>query len=145
MQTEQKGAFVVAKELDRDQYGVIRHHPEDGLLELEWLDASENMTDDDFKRSMQRFAALAAERSTPHILVDVTKFRFTPGEGVPAWRDEYVIPAYNDAGVEKFAFLVPAGAPGTVEQGTAPATEPPGKFPTGYFAERAGIVDWFNE
>jgi hypothetical protein len=72
----------VAKELDRDQYGVIRHHPEERMLELEWLDASENMTDDDFKRSMQRFAALAAEQSTPHMLVDVTKFRFTPGEGV---------------------------------------------------------------
>ena len=77
----------MAKELDRDQYGVILHHPEDRMLELEWLDASENMTDDDFKRSMQRFAALADERSTPYMLVDVTKFRFTPGESVPAWRD----------------------------------------------------------
>ena len=115
------------------------------MLELEWLDASESMTDDDFKRSMQRFAALAAEQSTPHMLVDVTKFRFTPGEGVPAWRDEHVIPAYNAAGVEKFAFLVPAGAPGTVEQGAAPAKEPPGQFPTGYFTDRARIVDWFSE
>ena len=144
MQADQKGASVVAKELDRDQYGVIRHHPEEGMLELEWLDASENMTDDDFKRSMLRFAALAAEQSTPHMLVDVTKFRFTPGAGVPAWRDEYVVPAYNAAGVEKFAFLVPAGAPGTIEQGAAPAKEPPGQFPTGYFTERARIVDWFR-
>jgi hypothetical protein len=135
----------VATELDRDQYGVILHHPEDRMLELEWLDASENMTDDDFKRSMQRFAAFADEQSTPHMLVDVTRFRFTPGEGVPAWRDEHVIPAYNAAGVEKFAFLVPAGAPGTVEQGAAPAKEPPGQFPTGYFTERTRIVDWFRE
>jgi hypothetical protein len=145
MQADQKGASVVANELDRDQYGVIRHHPEEGMLELEWLDASENMTDEDFKRSMLRFAALAAEQSTPHMLVDVTRFRFTPGAGVPAWRDEHVIPAYDAAGVEKFAFLVPAGAPGTVEQGTPPAKEPPGQFPTGYFTERARIVGWFRE
>jgi hypothetical protein len=52
-------------ELNRDEYGVIRHHPEDGILELEWLEASADMTDDDFKRSMQRYAELAHEHSTP--------------------------------------------------------------------------------
>jgi len=134
----------VAIELNRDEYGVIRHHREDGILELEWLEASANMTDDDFKRSMQRYAELAAEHSTPYLLVDVTSFRHSMGESVGAWRDKHVIPAYNAAGVEKFAFLVLAGAPGTVEEGNAPAKEPPGEFPTGYFTERQSIVDWFG-
>jgi hypothetical protein len=135
----------VATELNRDQYGVIRHHPENGILELEWLEASANMTDDDFKRSMQRYAELAGEHPTPYLLVDVTKFRHSMGESVGAWRDEHIIPAYNAAGVKKFAFLFPAGAPGTVEEGNAPAKEPPGEFPTGYFTERPRIVDWFGE
>ena len=135
----------MATELDRDEYGVIWHDPEDGILELEWLDRSANMTDDDFKRSMQRYAELAGAHSTPYLLVDVTKFRHTMGEGVGAWRDEHIIPAYNAAGVTKFAFLFPTGAPGTVEEGNEPAKEPPGEFPTGYFTTREGILDWFGQ
>jgi hypothetical protein len=132
-------------ELDRDEYGVIRHHPEDGILELEWLESSADMTDDDFKRSMQRYAELAVEHSPPHLLVDVRNFRHSMGEGVGAWRDEHIIPAYNNAGVEKFAFLFPPGASGTVEEGHSPAKEPPGEFPTGYFTDRGRIVEWFRE
>jgi hypothetical protein len=107
----------VPTELNRDGYAVIRHYPENGVLELEWLEASANMTDDDFKRSMQRYAELAGEHATPRLLVDVTKFLHSPGESVGVWRDEHIIPAYNAAGVEKFAFLLPAGTPGTVEEG----------------------------
>jgi hypothetical protein len=135
----------VATELHRDDYGVIRHHPEHGILELEWLEASASMTDDDFKHSMQRYASLAGEHSTPYLLVDVRNFRHTMGKGVGAWRDEHIIPAYNAARVEKFAFLLPAGAPGTVEEGSAPAPEPPGEFPTGYFSERRSISAWFGQ
>jgi hypothetical protein len=130
---------------NRDEYGVIWHHEEDGILELEWLDHSASMTDDDFKRSMQRYAKLAGAHSSPYLLVDVTRFRHTMGEGVGAWRDEHIIPAYNAAGVKKFAFLFPPGAPGTVEEGIDPAKEPPGEFPTGYFAERERIVDWLRQ
>jgi hypothetical protein len=135
----------VATELNRDKYGVIRHDPEDGILELEWLETSADMTDDDFKDSMQRYAQLAREHSTPYLLVDVTKFRHSMGEGVSAWRDEHIIPAYNAAGVKKFAFLFPPDGPGTVEEGKTPAQEPPGEFPTGYFRERRSITEWFNE
>ncbi|MGH3037266.1 MAG: hypothetical protein ACRDMU_08805 [Gaiellaceae bacterium] len=135
----------MATELDRDEYGVIRHDREQGILELEWLESSATMTDDDFKRSMQRYAGLAAEHSTPYLLVDVTKFRHSMGEGVAAWRDAHIIPAYNRAGVKKFAFLLPAGASGTVEEGKAPAEEPPGTFPTGYFTERRSVLEWFAE
>jgi hypothetical protein len=79
----------------------------------------------------------------PHMLVDLTRFGHSPGEGVPRWRDEHVIPRYNSAGVRKFAFLVPAGASGTVESGLEPEKEPPGTFPTGYFEERQHILEWF--
>lgn len=135
----------MATELNRDEYGVIRHDAENGILELEWLDASSDMTDDDFKRSMLRYAELAGAQSTPALLVDVTKFRHRMGKGVGAWRDENIIPAYNSAGVKKFAFLVAAGTSGTVEEGNPPAKEPPGVFPTGYFSERQNILDWFRE
>jgi hypothetical protein len=58
------------------------------------------------------------------MLVDVTRFRHSPGEQVGLWRDEHIIPRYNAAGGRKFAFLVPPRAPGTVENGSEPAREP---------------------
>jgi hypothetical protein len=134
----------VARELHRDQYGTIAYSPEQGILELEWLEESGNMVDDDFMESMTRYAALAEEHRTPNMLVDVTRFRHSPGEQVPRWRDEHIIPRYNAAGVRKFAFLVPRGAPGTVESGHQPEKEPPGTFPTGYFEDRQHILEWFD-
>jgi hypothetical protein len=61
-------------------------------LELEWFEESGRKTDEDFMGSMARYAALAEEYRTPNMLVDVTRFRQSPGEHVPRWRDESVIP-----------------------------------------------------
>jgi hypothetical protein len=135
----------MASEKHRDEFGVILHHEDQGLMELRWLEASARMTDDDFMRSMERYAALAQEQRTPFMLVDVRDFKHSPAEQVARWRDEHIIPRYNAAGVRRFAFLLPAGAPGTVESGSSPAPEPPGEFPTAYFADRQRVLDWFAE
>lgn len=134
----------VTEELHRDEFGTITHDRDHRLLELKWLEGSANMTDDDFMRSMERYAAFAEERRAPNMLVDVTRFKHSPGADVGPWRDKHVIPRYNAAGVEKFAFLVPSGASGTVEAGTQPEREPPGTFPTGYFEDRQRIHEWFE-
>ncbi len=133
----------MAQELYRDRFGAILHHSRQQILELEWFEGSATMTDDDFMRSMERYAAFAEEHRAPNMLVDVTRFKHTPGEQVAQWRDQHIIPRYDAAGVKKFAFLIPSGAPGTVESGTQPEREPPGNFPTGYFADRRNVLDWF--
>ncbi len=133
----------MTEELHRDEFGTIIHRPEHRILELKWFHGSANMTDDDFMRSMERYAAYAEKRRTPNMLVDVTEFKHTPGADVGPWRDEHVVPRYNAAGVQKFAFLVPTGASGTVEAGAQPKNVPPGTFPTGYFVDRQRILEWF--
>jgi len=135
----------MGSELYRAEFGTITHHPDDGILELRWLATSADMTDQDFMRSMERYAGLAGDHRTPNMIVDVRDFRHVPGEEVAGWRNETIIPRYNAAGVTKFAFLLPEGAPGTVESGKPPAPEPPGEFPTGYFAGRERILDWFRQ
>src|SRR6266567_4425072 len=124
--TPRRKEHEVTEELYRDGSGIISHHPEDAILELEWLEGS------------------AQERRTPNMLVDVTRFGHSPGEHVGPWRDDHIIPRYNAAGVKRFAFLVPTGAPGTVEAGSQPEKEPPGDFPTGYFEDRQHIMEWFG-
>ena len=102
----------MAQELYRDRFGAILHHSGEQILELEWFEGSATMTDDDFMRSMERYAAFAEEHRAPNMLVDVTRFKHTPGEQVAQWRDQHIIPRYDAAGVKKFAFLIPSGAPG---------------------------------
>ena len=130
----------VRTELYRDQFGVLLEDLEHRLLELKWVEGSASMTDDDFKAWLDRFSTEAEARRQPYLVINVRQFRHRPGPEIAAWRDEHVIPRYNRAGVTKFAFLLPEGS-----AGAAPAPEPPGKFPTGYFDTTAKIEAWFSQ
>ena len=54
------------------------------------------------------------------------------------------MPLYNDAGVEKFAFLTTAGMPWTVEQGGEPRPDGPATFPTGWFETKERMYAWLT-
>jgi len=135
----------MTEEIYEDAFGVIRHDPAAGVLELEWSAGTAGMTDQDFMDWLTRYADAAASTRAPNLLIDVRRFAFSPSPHVGAWRDEHVIPTYNAAGVRKFAFLVPEGSPGTVGAGNPPAVEPPGTFPTGYFDARDQVDAWFGD
>ena len=51
---------------------------------------------------------------------------------------------YNQACVQKFAFLVSDRAPGTVEKGSEPARDGPAEFPTGWFESRERMHAWLT-
>src|SRR5262249_58335159 len=90
----------------------IIHHASDGILEQRWLPGQ--MTEGAFKASLA-LLALEAERLPPSaILIDATQFQHRPGPGVMECRNDCIIPCYGSAGVQKFAFHVPAGFPGTI-------------------------------
>jgi hypothetical protein len=134
-------------EVARDEWGVILHHPAERTLELKWFPATQRMTDDDFKSSLELYVN-AAERLLPidRLLIDSCDFLHTFGDpDVMRWRDEQIIPRYNAAGVRKFAFLVPEGSPGTVESGGTPSVEGPAKFPTAWFSTREHAEAWLAQ
>ena len=60
---------------------------------------------------------------------------------VPGRRVSVVIPRYNGAGIQKFAFHMPAGMPAI---GAPPAPEGPANFPTAYFGARADALAWLD-
>lgn len=136
---------VEPAEVARNQWGVVLHHAQRRTLELEWLPTTPEMDDDGFKETLQLFAG-AGERLKPaFMLIDANEFHHQFGEGVMEWRDQHIIPRYNAAGVTKFAFLVPAGTPGTVEAGGTPAAEGLANFPTGWFSSRDSANKWLAE
>jgi hypothetical protein len=134
-------------EVARNQWGVVLHHPDSHMLELKWLPATREMTDDDFKATLELYTS-QGERLQPirSGLIDATKFFHTFADSETlAWRDAHIIPRYSAMGMTRFAFHVPAGAPGTVEAGGTPAAEGSATFPTGWFSTRAGASGWLAD
>jgi hypothetical protein len=130
-------------DLHHDSFVTISRHPDQRALEMSWTDATASMTDDDFKNEMTRLAELCEREHEPNVLIDVTHFLHQPSEDVGTWRETNIVPRYNAAGVEKFAFLVPPSAPSTVEAGSTPQVEGVASYPTGYFGSREMLYAWF--
>ncbi len=137
------GNVGLRSEVYRDQFGVLLEDKPRKLLELDWLDSTAAMSEEQFRSWLSRFAGEAEARRPSFLLIDVRQFRHRPGDDFGAWRDTNIVPHYNRAGVSKFAMLVPSDASGWMAPGRPPAAEPPGTFPTGYFSEQAQIDAWF--
>ena len=102
------------------------------------------MTDDGFKATLQLMAEHGLKVRPRYMIIDATKFFHQLGEGILAWRDKHIVPLYNDAGVEKFAFLATDRTPGTVEKGAKPAMDGPAKFPTAWFETTERMYQWLT-
>jgi hypothetical protein len=102
------------------------------------------MTDDGFKQTLMVMADHALKVRPRYMIIDATQFSHRPGEGTLAWRDEHIVPLYNDAGVEKFAFLTTETTPGTAEKGAVAGPEGPATFPTGWFETRERMYAWLT-
>lgn len=130
--------------LDSDQFAEFYLDSVHDTVEQRWLTATKSMTEEQFRVGVQRLAELLERESTKHALVDVTNMQYAPSPEFEAWRQANIIPRYNAAGIEKFAFLLPAGAPNTVETGNTPAKEGAANFPFGYFTSREHVFSWFG-
>lgn len=118
-------------------------HP---TLELTWLPTSSAMSDEDWMTGLMMLASEADSADVSGILIDATAFRhtFEDREAAMSWRDARVIPRYNRAGVQRFAFLMPEGYPGpTAEAGGSPVMDgPAAQFPTQWFRTRDAAMAW---
>ena len=134
----------MSRDVARNEWGVVIAHADPDFLELRWLPVA--MTDAAFKTTLA-LLALEAERARPRaILIDATQFRHQFGAGMMDWRDAFIIPRYVSAGVRKFAFHVPEGAPNVMEAGgTEKFDGPSAVFPTAWFSQRRNAVEWLTK
>ena len=110
-----------------------------------WFPSTRDMADRGFKETIQLLASEGERLRPMYMFIDATQFFHQLGEGVLDWRDEHVIPRYSEAGVTRFAFLVPEGSPNTVESGAEPRVEGRATFPTGWFSTRAKAHAWLSD
>ncbi len=132
------------QELAANEWGTIIHHPQWNTLELIWGQKTRSMSDDGFKKTLQIMADHGLKVRPRYMIIDATEFFHTFGEGTLAWRDEHIVPLYNQAGVEKFAFLATPAMPGTVEKGAQPVPDGPATFPTGWFETKERMYAWLT-
>jgi len=132
------------RELAATQWGTITHHPQWNTLELKWGPQTRSMSDGGFRETLTVMADHGLKVRPDFMIIDATEFLHDVGEGTLAWRDEHIVPLYNQAGVKKFAFLATSRAPGTVEKGTEPAPDGPAAFPTGWFETRERLYTWLT-
>jgi len=132
----------MATEVARNAWGVVVHHASERILELRWLPST--MTDAAFKATLALFASEAEKVQPSFLLIDATEFRHSFAPGVMEWRNDAIIPRYGAAGVKKFAFLMPAGVPDTMESGGKEVIDGPAIFLTAWFCVRQNALNWFQ-
>ena len=132
------------QEVAANEWGTVTHHPQWQTLELKWDASTRSMTDDGFKQTLQILADQGLKVRPRFMIIDATEFFHRPGGGTLAWRDEHIVPLYNDAGIEKFAFLTTAAMAGTVEKGGQPKPDGPARFPTAWFETKQRMYAWLT-
>jgi hypothetical protein len=113
------------------------------LLSFLWTPATAEMTDDEFKEALRAFGAEAVWHGARRCLIDLRHFRHRPGEAIGRWRKEEVVPLYHRAGVEKFAYVLPEGAPAPPEDAPGKAEEGE-RFLTKAFSSVASARSWLS-
>lgn len=135
-------------ELYKDPYGSLQHYPEESILELRWTSCTVNMTDEDFRCWLKIYGEHAVREQTQFLVVDVCVFGGSPSaESTGSWREEHIVPLYRQAGVKKFAYLVPPQP--IVSRDEDPKNKAPrddanfGSFATSYLDSWDAIRIWF--
>ena len=77
------------------------------IIGIDWKEATSSMTDEDFKKELALFAGHVEQKSARGIMVDVSHFRHKMGPGIQEWRVKNISNRYSEAGVKRFAFLLP--------------------------------------
>ena len=92
-------------QLHEDNFLQILWDEETRIIGIDWKDSTSTMTDEEFRAELKLFANLVEEKKALGILVDVSSFRHRVGAEVGQWRLKNISPRYNEAGVQRFAFL----------------------------------------
>ena len=125
-----------------DNWGEVIDRPEQDTIEIRWFDSTATMSGGEFNDWLSRFAAEVERAGRSGVLVDALAFAMPMERMDTPWRDTNIISRYNDAGVKRFAFLVPSGMPAI---GAPPTTDGPAQYQTAYFAARRSAMEWLHE
>lgn len=113
------------------------------LMSFVWTEKSVAMTVDDYKDAIRAYARLVLEHRARRALVDLRKFRYRleDADALASWWSDEIVPLYNRASLEKFAFVLPDGEPAAPDE-TAAEPQVGETFVTRHFASEHAARSW---
>jgi len=134
---------AISSVVDSNEWAQILWYDQWKTLELKWLPSSGGMTDDQIKATLQRLADSGEKLRPKFMMINALDFHRGFSDEINAWRTANIIPAYNRAGIQKFALVPAKDYPGpTVETGAEPAPEEGANFVTGWFSTLENAYRW---
>jgi hypothetical protein len=79
----------------------------DDRIDFVWKAGTADMDDYGFQYTILRYASFAMEYRIKKVLIDLTDFKFSPGEAAGKFHSDYVTKIYNMIGVSKKVFVAP--------------------------------------
>ena len=131
-------------EVSRRPFYVFDLDEHASLMSFVWTEKSVAMTVGDYKDAIREYARLVLEHRARRALVDLRKFRcVVDADLLGSWWADEIVPLYNQAGLEKFAFVLPEGeqAPPDETPAKAQAGE---KFVTKQFGSEPAAISWLT-
>ena len=125
--------------LYEDMWGEVIDRPDQDFVEIRWYDSTSEIDADTFNDWLSGFAGVVEHAGRSGVLVDSVVFGMPMETMDWEFRNTQIIPRYNAAGVQRFAFILPAGSPPI---GSDPYIDGPAQYPTAYFGARADAIGW---
>ena len=91
----------------RDALYSIDYYKTERIVQLTWLPGTQQLADQDFREALSVFAEGALQHRAERLIIDMRQFLRRPSDQVLAWRDEVIVPKYEQAGVKKIAWIWP--------------------------------------
>ncbi len=89
------------------EFSAIEYDDKKSLVRHVWKDATESMTEDQFKEEMQKLAEVFEQYKPKYVFVDQRDFEFVVIPSLQTWVDQNVNRILVENKCEKLAFVVP--------------------------------------
>lgn len=94
--------------LHHSDYVRISYHPEESILNYQWLNASRIMSESDFKKELEHIPKLSEEYKPIGFLEDNTQRDFIIKPELQNWISQVIAPVQINNGTTKFALTNPS-------------------------------------
>ena len=131
-------------EISRHRFYAFDLDERRSLLSFAWTEQTASMTVEDYRTAIGDYARLVLKHRVRRALVDLRHFRFKPdSSALGSWWEDEIVPLYSRAGLERFAFVLPAEEAAPPDD--APAEPQPGApFVTRYFGSLQSAISWLS-
>src|SRR5262245_17131481 len=106
-----QGKEMTSIHLHEDKCLRVLRDEKSRIIDRDRTEGNSAMNDEEFRRERTGFASDVEARKAAGILVDLSRFRHKTSPDTQQWRVKNISSRYNDAGVQRFAFLLPKDAP----------------------------------